>query len=155
MTENVIPIAPNDRITEVLMELRRISALESELKKSREAYTAEIVPLLELEGSRLITDPMDQKLKSAHVIRAERTVVDAAELYEALLEQEGGDVEQADMIYAMVLKPPSVDTAIDGLFVQACSDTPEAPAYIRPETIVKVAKYKRSAPYVAFTRPGG
>lgn len=147
-----------EELKDHLLELRRISRAEADLKKARAAHTAAAVPLIRELGNPVVEDPVSGKPLYATVIEAETLVVDAGQLYDALMEQYDGDVDQAEMVWKSVLKPPAVDTKEDGLFLKATQergDTGEGPALISIETIAKVATFKKSAAYVSFGKPGG
>jgi hypothetical protein len=149
------PEIPGD-VLEHLRELRRLSRYKKELKKDWDSHTAAVLPYLREHGSLVLVDPTDQSLKAAAVVEAETLQVDAGELLDALIAQYQGDIEQATMVWKSTLKAPTVDTADEGLFFQATQPPePGQEPLISSETVVKVAKYKKSAAYVGFARPGG
>lgn len=154
---NIEQVERND-LAEHLREIRRISNLEKELKAAKDKHTEASVPLIKKYGTAVIEDPIKGTPLVATIIEAETLVVDAAQLYEALLEQEQGDVDQAEMIWKSVLKPPAVDTKDEGLFAEACAlrdPTDTESGLIKPTTIVQVAHFKKSKAYVSFGKPSG
>ena len=156
-----VPEAEQATATEVeelrvlLMDLRSISNTEKELSKHREAINLLAVPLMRKVGSLLFTDPTNGTVKIANVRAPETLVVNAGDLLDALIEQEGGDIEMATVIWEGTLKAPAVDTKDDGLFHHASMGHGEEPAKITPETVAKVATYKASKAYIGYAKPGG
>lgn len=144
-------------LDEHLAELRRITALEKDLKAAKDRHTAAAIPILERLGSVMIYDPIDKTPQIANVRAAERIVVDAGELYDALIEQYEGDVETAETVWKGVLKPPEVDTKDEGLFHLACMERTEEglPALISAETVAKVVSFKKAKAFIGFSKPGG
>lgn len=149
-------MAEDDALLEHLQELRRITAAEKALKVEKDRHMAEAVQLLGGE-SRMIKDPIDGSTQIANVRQAETIVVDPGELLEALTEQYHGDIETAEAVWKGVLKPPVVDTAAEGLFLQATQERTDEglPALISPETVAQVASFKKSKAFVGFSKPGG
>lgn len=137
------------QLKDYVNELRRIGAMEAGLAKDRARITTQAVPLMERVGSLPFIDPTDGAAKIANVRAPETLQVDAGELLAALIEYYDDD-EQGRVIWQDCLKGPQVDTKEGGLFHQQCQ-AEKVPA----EVVVKVARYKRSAPYIGYAKSGG
>lgn len=139
------------RLEALLRQHAELGVKKDALEAQRKAVQQEVLPLLREVGSVLLHT--DKGPRIAGVRAPETLVVDAGELLEALIEQEGGDEEAATAIWTDVLKPPEVDTKDGGLFHKASEQIGEQPARIRPETVAKVATYKSISPHIGWSKP--
>lgn len=141
------------QLLEDLHELQTLKATIADLNDKVKAVQERALERQRAFGRPIaLFNPVTRTPEIAGVRQSETLVVDAGELLKALVEYYGDD-EQAEAIWAGVLKPREVDTKKDGLFHQAVLAHSDDVNGIPREVVAKVASFKPSAPYIGFSKP--
>ena len=144
-------------LRDLLWSLQQLGHAKDDIEKRRKELLEQAIPLQKKLGRPvMITHPVTGEVQIAGIREDEVLKVDAGELLDELVKhfkaQGLADNEaefEADTVWKSTLKPPAVDTKLEGGLFRKAVEHGKVPGYVA----AKVMTLQRKAGWIDFTKP--